>query len=161
MSSPAVSQALEAAIDVPDATVSPRAGGKESRARLRAAFAAAERKHEAAYEIAYLSHSPLEPMNATARADATHAEIWAPCQSPTWLRDDVVAMTGLKKENITVHPLLMGGGFGRRLKGDYAGRAVQVAQAVGGPVQVIWTREEDMAHDVYRPAMRAALRRTL
>jgi len=160
-SSAKVSAALEAGIDAPDAIVSPREGGAATRDRLRAAYGPAPRKHEAAYEIAYLSHAPLEPMNATARADATSAEIWAPCQSPTWLRDDVVAMTGLAKEKITVHPLLMGGGFGRRLKGDYAARAVQVAQHLDGPVQVVWTREEDMAHDFYRPAMRMMLRAAL
>jgi isoquinoline 1-oxidoreductase beta subunit len=158
-SSARISAALEAGIDAPDAVVSPREGGGAIRDQLRAAYNRAPRKHEAAYEIAYLSHAPLEPMNATARADATSAEIWAPCQSPTWLRDDVVAMTGLAKEKITVHPLLMGGGFGRRLKGDYAARAVQVAQHLDGrPVQVVWTREEDMAHDFYRPAMRMVLR---
>jgi CO/xanthine dehydrogenase Mo-binding subunit len=160
-SSARISAALEAGIGAPDAVVSPREGGAAIRDQLRAAYAAAPRRHEAAYEIAYLSHAPLEPMNATARADATSAEIWAPCQSPTWLRDDVVAMTGLAKEKIVVHPLLMGGGFGRRLKGDYAARAVQVAQHLDGPVQVVWTREEDMAHDFYRPAMRMVLRAPL
>jgi isoquinoline 1-oxidoreductase beta subunit len=156
-----VSAALEAGIDAPDAVVSPREGGAATRNQLRAAYSGAPRKHEAAYEIAYLSHAPLEPMNATARADATSAEIWAPCQSPTWLREDVVAMTRLAKDKIIVHPLLMGGGFGRRLKGDYGARAVQVAQHLDRPVQVVWTREEDMAHDFYRPAMRMVLRATL
>jgi len=161
LSSPAIDVALSAGLDAPNAEIAPRQGGREARDRLRAAYARSERKHEATYEIAYLAHAPLEPMNATAVATATRAEIWAPCQAPTWLRDDVAEMTGLKKEAIVVHPLLMGGGFGRRLKGDYAGRAVQVAQAVGGPVQVIWTREEDMAHDFYRPAMKMVVRASL
>ena len=69
-------------------------------------------------------------------------------------------MTGLKA-SVTIHPLLMGGGFGRRLKGDYAGRAAQVALAYRGAVQVLWSREEDMTHDYYRPAMRAVVRAAL
>jgi isoquinoline 1-oxidoreductase subunit beta len=156
-----ISRRLAAGIAGADAIISPRKGGKEAREKLRVAYAAASRRHEASYEIAYLSHSPLEPMNATARATANGVEIWAPCQSPTWARDDVMRMTGLKKEAITVHPLLMGGGFGRRLKGDYAGRAAQVALAGQDAVQVLWTREEDLTHDFYRPAMHAVLRAAL
>jgi isoquinoline 1-oxidoreductase beta subunit len=157
-----IGRRLAAAVDAPDAVVSPRQGGAEARARLRAAYASADRKHEATYEIAYLAHAPLEPMNATARARPDGGvEIWAPCQSPTWCRDDVAAMTGLPKAKIDIHPLLMGGGFGRRLKGDYAGRAAQVAMQVAGPVQVVWSREEDFAHDAYRPAMRMTLRAAL
>ena len=156
-----ISGRLAAGIDAADAVVSPRQGGKEARELLRSAFAAAGRRHEASYEIAYLAHSPLEPMNATARATASGVEIWAPCQSPTWARDDVMSMTGLRKESITIHPLLMGGAFGRRLKGDYAARAAQVALAYPGAVQVLWSREEDLTHDFYRPAMRAVLRAVL
>lgn len=156
-----ISRRLNASIDAQDTVVSPRNGGKEARDQLRAAFAAAGRRHEARYEIAYLAHSPLEPMNATAKPTASGVEIWAPCQAPTWARGAVVAMTGLKKEAITIHPLLMGGGFGRRLKGDYAGRAAQIALAYGGAVQVVWTREEDLTHDFYRPAMQAVMRAAL
>ena len=156
-----ISRRLSAGIDAANAVVSPRQGGREARDQLRAAFAAAGRRHEASYEIAYLSHSPLEPMNATARATASGVEIWAPCQSPTWARDDVMSMTGLKKEAITMHPLLMGGAFGRRLRGDYAGRAAQVALAYPGAVQVVWSREEDLTHDFYRPAMCAVVRAAL
>lgn len=156
-----ISRRLNAGIDDADAVVSPRKGGAAAREKLRVAFAAAGRRHEARYEIAYLSHSPLEPMNATARATASGVEIWAPCQSPTWARDEVMKMTGLKREAITIHPLLMGGAFGRRLKGDYAGRAAQVALAHRGAVQVMWSREEDLTHDFYRPAMHAVLRAAL
>ncbi len=156
-----IARRLTAGIDGADAVISPRKGGKEAREKLRAVYAAAGRRHEASYEIAYLSHSPLEPMNATARPTAAGVEIWAPCQAPTWARDDVKRMTGLRKKSITIHPLLMGGAFGRRLKGDYAGRAAQVALAHGGAVQVLWSREEDLTHDFYRPAMRAVVRATL
>jgi len=156
-----ISRRLATGIDSADAVISPRRGGKEARERLRAAYAAAGRRHEASYDIAYLSHAPLEPMNATARPTASGVEIWAPCQSPTWARDDVTRMTGLKKDSITIHPLLMGGAFGRRLKGDYAGRAAQVALAHAGAVQLLWSREEDLTHDFYRPAMRAVVRAAL
>lgn len=159
MSSPAIRSALVAGADSADAVISPRDGGKELRDRVRAAHAAAPRRHEAAYELAYLAHATMEPMNATARPTGDGGvEVWAPAQSPTWLRDETAAMAGLRKEQVKVHCLLMGGGFGRRGKGDYGGRAAQVALAIGAPVQVLWTREEDMAHDFYRPAMRVTQR---
>ena len=161
-SSEEISRMLEAHIDAPDSVIAPQKTGAAAREKLRAAFATAQRKHEATYEIAYLSHATMEPMNATARPSrGGGVEVWAPCQSPTWAREDAMAMCGLPKEKIAIHPLLIGGGFGRRLKGDYIGRAAQVALAFGGPVQVLWTREEDMTHDFYRPAMRMTLRAVL
>lgn len=158
-----ISRMLAANIDAPGATVSPtRDGvGLAARARLRAAQAAASRTHEATYEIAYIAHATLEPMNATARPLPDGVEIWAPMQSPTFVRDEASAICGVPKERIVLHPLLMGGGFGRRLKGDYAGRAAQVALAYGSAVQVVWTREEDLGHDFYRPAMLSTLRAVL
>jgi isoquinoline 1-oxidoreductase beta subunit len=159
--SAAIARALAGRQDSADALVRPREGGPAQREALRAAFSGARRKLEATYELSYLAHAPMEPMNATAHWRADKLEIWAPCQSPTWLRDDVVAMTGRPAGEIVVHPLLMGGGFGRRLKGDYAGLAALVAREVAGPVQVVWTREEDFGHDFYRPAMRASFRAAL
>jgi isoquinoline 1-oxidoreductase beta subunit len=156
-----IARRLALGIDAPDAVVSPKENGAAIREQLRRGFSAATRRHEASYRLSYLSHSPLEPMNATAHARAGRVEIWAPCQSPTWARDQVVKMTGLPKDAITIHPLLMGGGFGRRLKGDYAARAAQVALAWPGPVQVMWSREEDLTHDYYRPAMHAVVRAAL
>lgn len=157
-----ISARLAAAIDSPGAEVRPREGGAEARARLRAAHAAAARSHEATYEISYLSHSPMEPMNATARPlPDGGVEIWAPCQSPTWCRDGVVEHLGLAKDKVVIHPLLMGGGFGRRLGGDYAARAAELALAIEGPVHLLWSREEDQTHGRYRPAMVMTLRGTL
>jgi len=156
-----ISLRLGAAIDSGDAVVGPGEGGREIRDRLRSTFAVSNRRHEAVYEISYLAHATMEPMNATARPTGHGVEIWAPCQSPTWARLDVVKLTGLPRAQIIVHPLLMGGGFGRRLKGDYAGRAAQVALAYRGPVQVLWSREEDMTQDFYRPAMRMVMRASL
>jgi CO/xanthine dehydrogenase Mo-binding subunit len=158
-----ISRMLAANIDAPTAVVSPvkDGAGAAARGRLRAAYAAAARKHEASYEISYLAHATMEPMNATARPLPGGVEIWAPYQSPTFVRDEAAAICGVPKDKIVLHPLLMGGGFGRRLKGDYAGRAAQVALAYGDAVQVVWTREEDISHDFYRPAMRATLRAAL
>jgi isoquinoline 1-oxidoreductase beta subunit len=157
-----ISARLAAALDAPDASVSPRESGAEARAKLRTAWSASTRRHEAQYEIAYLSHSPMEPMNATARPmPGGGVEIWAPCQSPTWCRDSVVEHLGLAKDKVVIHPLLIGGGFGRRLSGDYAARAAELALVIGGPVQLLWSREEDLTHDLYRPAMVMKLRATL
>ncbi|HLZ82658.1 MAG TPA: molybdopterin cofactor-binding domain-containing protein, partial [Caulobacteraceae bacterium] len=100
----------------------------------------------------YLSHSPMEPMNATALVTADRVEIHAPCQDITQLRIDVAKALGRPVEQVSVSVTLLGGGFGRRLATDYAVLAALVAQAHGGPVQLVWTREEDMTHDVYRPA---------
>ena len=144
-----------------DAIVRPGPDGEAARTALRAAFAAAERKMEANYELAFLAQCPLEPMNATARVTADRVEVWAPCQSPTWLRQDVARMTGRPERQIAVRPLLMGGGFGRRLKGDYAALAVLVAEQVDAPVQLVWSREEDMGHGFYRPACRMTFRAAL
>ncbi|MDQ0463616.1 isoquinoline 1-oxidoreductase beta subunit [Caulobacter ginsengisoli] len=159
--SPLIAKTLAAQQGGTGSMVRPREGGEAQRAALRAAYATATRKLEASYELAYLAHAPMEPMNATARWTPERLEIWAPCQSPTWLRDDVVAATGRPAAEIVVHPLLMGGGFGRRLKGDYAALAALVAREVDGPVQLVWTREEDFGHDFYRPAMRATFRAAL
>lgn len=160
-STPRIVEALAKAQDAPDAVVRPDPAGKDIRARLRAAFAASPRQVERTYETPYIAHAQMEPLNATALRKGDAVEIWAPCQSPTWLRDDVVAMTGLAKDRIVVHPLLMGGGFGRRLKGDYAGYAALAAKELDGPVQLLWPREEDFAHDWYRPQMRVTFRGAL
>ncbi|MES2442604.1 MAG: molybdopterin cofactor-binding domain-containing protein [Pseudomonadota bacterium] len=160
--SAAIAARLAASLDAPGAVISPREGGAAAREKVRAAYAAAPRRHDADYTLAYLSHSPMEPMNATARPlPGGGIEIWAPCQSPTWAREAVVELLGLPKDRIVIHPLLMGGAFGRRLKGDYAARAAELALAIDGPVHLLWSREEDMAHDFYRPAMHARFRGAL
>jgi len=126
-----------------------------------AAFARADRTLEAVYEVPLLAHATLEPMNCTARVTTTSCEIWAPAQMPAVAHIHAAAITGLASSAITVHLIRPGGGFGRRLLADYAAEAVYLSKAVGKPVQVVWTREDDMRHDYYRPAgyyrMRAAL----
>jgi len=117
-----------------------------------AALEKAPKKIESVYEVPFLAHSPMEPMNCTADVRSDRAEVWAPTQFPDWNRRAVAEATGLKPEQVTVHTLLMGGGFGRRAQADFAVEAAQVSKAVGKPVMVVWTREDDTQHSFYRPA---------
>ncbi len=110
------------------------------------------RRMEAAYELPFMAHAPMEPGNATAHFQGTKCEIWAPTQVPQDVRDSAAAAIGLDPDNVKVNVLLMGGGFGRRLEHDYAVEAAQVSKAINGPVKVVWTREDDMRNSVYRPA---------
>jgi isoquinoline 1-oxidoreductase beta subunit len=117
-----------------------------------AALAAAAKKLEAEYELPFLAHAPMEPMNCTAYVTADRAELWAPTQFPDWNLRSVAQVTGLEPRNVVVHTTLMGGGFGRRAQADFAVEAAQVSKAVGAPVQVVWTRDDDLQHCFYRPA---------
>jgi isoquinoline 1-oxidoreductase subunit beta len=145
-------QRLRAAFDAEGAEVVPKEGGRASRAALREHFSKGSPKVEATYELPYLSHSPLEPMNATAHVSEAKVEIWAPTQVQTVVRKDVAKALGRPVEDVVLHTTLLGGGFGRRLKSDYAVLAALVAREVAVPVQLLWTREEDLTHDYYRPA---------
>lgn len=104
------------------------------------------------YHFPFLAHAPMEPQNCTAHVHADSAELWAPTQVPQDVQEAVAGAIGLKPEQIKVHITLMGGGFGRRLFADYAVEAAQVSKAVGAPVQVLWTREDDTQGHYYRPA---------
>jgi CO/xanthine dehydrogenase Mo-binding subunit len=110
------------------------------------------RQVTAEYHVPYLAHATLEPQNCTAVVTADRAEVWVPTQSPRICLDTVVELTGLPADRVTVNPTYLGGGFGRRGKQDFVREAVLVARAAGGPVQTLWTREDDMRHDFYRPA---------
>jgi isoquinoline 1-oxidoreductase beta subunit len=117
-----------------------------------AALASAVRKLEAIYELPFLAHAPMEPMNCVAHVQSDRAEIWVPTQSPQWTQSEVAGALALPQEKVTVHSTLVGGGFGRRLMPDFAVEAAQIAKAARAPVKMMWTREEDMQHDFYRPA---------
>jgi CO/xanthine dehydrogenase Mo-binding subunit len=117
-----------------------------------AALAAAPKKLESVYEIPFAAHACMEPMNCTVHIRPDGAEAWIPTQAPQWAQDVIAQVSGLKPESVIVHTTLMGGGFGRRYQADFAVEAAQVAKAVGKPVMVLWTREDDMQHDFYRPA---------
>ena len=113
----------------------------------------------ASYTVPFLAHATMEPMNATALYTGTTLELWAGIQAPVVVRDTSAAAVGLPADQVTVHTTLMGGGFGRRGESDFAVYAARVAHDMPGvPVQVTWTREEDMRHDFYRPAAAARFR---
>jgi isoquinoline 1-oxidoreductase beta subunit len=116
------------------------------------ALAGVSNKIEAAYELPFLAHASMEPMNCTADVHANRAELWAPTQGPDWNQSMVAQVLKLPKHSVVVHTVLMGGAFGRRYQTDFAVEAAQVSKAIGKPVQLLWTREDDMQHDFYRPA---------
>ena len=117
-----------------------------------AALAAATNKIEATYEFPFAPHATMEPMNCTVHIRPDGAEAWVPTQAPQWAQEVIASVSGLPQESVVVHTTLMGGGFGRRYQADFVMEAAQVAKATGKPVMVLWTREDDMQHDFYRPA---------
>jgi isoquinoline 1-oxidoreductase beta subunit len=116
------------------------------------ALKGAARKIEAVYEVPYLAHACMEPMNCTARVDAAGCELWVGTQGQTGAQFVASRITGLPPEKIKVNTLFLGGGFGRRAEQDFVAEAVELAVRTKQPVKVVWTREDDMRHDQYRPA---------
>jgi isoquinoline 1-oxidoreductase subunit beta len=115
------------------------------------AMASAATKVEATYQVPFLAHAPMEPMNCTVHVRKDECEIWIGNQAVARLQSMAAKAVGLPPEKVIVHNHLIGGGFGRRLEADGAVRAVEIAKHVDGPVKVVWTREEDIQHDMYRP----------
>ena len=115
-------------------------------------LAAASKKVEAVYELPFAAHVCMEPMNCTVHIQADRAEAWVPTQAPQWAQGVIAEAAKLPPEKVTVHTTLMGGGFGRRYQADFVMEAAQVAKKTDKPVMVLWTREDDMQHDFYRPA---------
>ena len=103
------------------------------------------------YEIPYEAHATMEPMNCTAYFHDGICEVWAPTQNPQEVQGAAARVTGLERSQVVVHVPLIGGGFGRRLQSDYGAEAASVAKAVQAPVQVLWTRDDDLQHDFYHP----------
>jgi len=124
-----------------------------------AGFKGAARTVEATYQAPYLAHACMEPMNCTAQVRGNRCEVWAPTQNPQGIERAAAKLTGLPVEAITVHVTYLGGGFGRRGGPmDYATEAVELAKQIAAPVQVVWTREDDIQNAVYRPATYNVLR---
>jgi isoquinoline 1-oxidoreductase beta subunit len=115
------------------------------------AMANAATKVEATYQLPFLAHATMEPMNCTVHFRGSECEIWLGTQAIARVQSMAAKAAGLPVEKVIVHNHLIGGGFGRRLEADGAVRAVEIAKQVDGPVKVVWTREEDIQHDMYRP----------
>jgi isoquinoline 1-oxidoreductase beta subunit len=120
---------------------------------VNAAFAGAAKTFKAEFHSDYGYHAQMEPLNAVVRISASgdKAEVWEGSQAPDATRDEVAKALGLKPTDVTMHQCYMGGGFGRRSLGDYAAECARIAKAVGRPVKLVWTREEDIAHGMFRP----------
>src|SRR5439155_19508994 len=117
-----------------------------------ASLTSASKKIEAIYELPFAAHVCMEPMNCTVHIQDDRAEAWVPSQGPQWAQGVIAGAAKLKPEQVTVHTTLMGGGFGRRYQADFVMEAAEVGKVVKKPVMVLWTREDDMQHDFYRPA---------
>jgi isoquinoline 1-oxidoreductase subunit beta len=115
------------------------------------AMASAVTKVEAIYQVPFLAHATMEPMNCTVHVRKDTCEIWVGSQAMAWVQAAAAKTAGLPLDKVVVHNHLIGGGFGRRLEADGVIRAVEIAKHVDGPVKVVWTREEDIQHDMYRP----------
>ncbi|KWV52160.1 aldehyde dehydrogenase [Bradyrhizobium macuxiense] len=123
-----------------------RNGGDAGRALAEAA-----QRVDAIYQVPFLAHAAMEPMNCTVHLQKDRCDVWIGTQAPTITQSLVAELTGLPKDAIKIHNHLIGGGFGRRLEADGTVLAVKIAEHVDGPVKVIWSREEDIQHDMYRP----------
>jgi isoquinoline 1-oxidoreductase beta subunit len=154
LTSDAVRAALRAQARAGGGRVFRDAGG--AAARIDAARAAGGTVVEAEYDVPYLAHATLEPPNCTVRVADGRAEVWVGTQVPKQARAAAAAALGLAPERVTLHLPFLGGGFGRRLEVDMVGQAAEIARAVPGtPVQVLWSREDDLRHDFLRPAAAA------
>ncbi len=114
--------------------------------------AGAATKLDADYELPFLAHATMEPMNCTAHVRADGVDIWAPTQFQTGVQGLGAKIGGVAPEKVTVHTTYLGGGFGRRFELDFIQEALETSKAVGAPVKVVWSREDDVQHDQYRPA---------
>ncbi len=115
------------------------------------ALAAAAQRIDAVYQVPFLAHAAMEPMNCTVHLRKDRCDIWVGTQCPEITQYQVAELTGLPNDAIRIHNHLIGGGFGRRLEPDGTILAIKIARHVDGPVKVIWTREQDIQHDMYRP----------
>jgi len=146
LSSTAIERQFREAADGGEAAVARSEGDAAS------ALETAENTVEAEYEVPFLAHACMEPMNATARISADACDVWAPTQDQTTAQQKAMEISGLPKEKVQVHTTFLGGGFGRRSHPDFVVDAVECAKAAEAPVKVVWTREDTTRHDRFRPA---------
>jgi len=149
MDSSRIAQILRTALSDPGIVI-------RSEGDAPAALAAAPETLEAVYEVPYLAHACMEPMNCTARIDAAGCEVWCGTQAPQGAQQTAANVLKIPTDQVRVHTTYLGGGFGRRGESDFVAQAVIAAKAVDRPVKLIWSREEDIQHDYYRPV--AAIR---
>ena len=117
---------------------------------VAAAFARAAKRITATYHVPYISHAPMEPPCAFVHVDGDRGRVIASLQQPGGAAAQLRAL-GVPTQNLSVEMTRAGGGFGRRLTNDYVGEAAMLSKAIGGPVKLMWTREDDLRHDFYRP----------
>lgn len=137
-------EAMRNSLDTPG--ISQRTTGNVTQAMAKAA-----EKLEFVYETPYESHSCMEPLNCVAHVQADRCEIWGPIQSADWVQGDIAGILGMDLSKVTVNMTFLGGGLGRKAFLDYPHEAVEISKAIGGPVQVVWTREDDMTQGPFRP----------
>jgi isoquinoline 1-oxidoreductase beta subunit len=118
---------------------------------VAAALKGSRRTFERVYEVPFLAHATMEPMNCTADVRPDGCDVWVPTQGQTASHQAAIAASGLPADKVRIHTTYLGGGFGRRGEGDFVTEAVEASKAVGRPVKVVWSREDDMQHDYYRP----------
>ena len=118
---------------------------------FEAAFQKADKKIEAVYELPYQAHACMEPLNCVAHVHDNIIEVWGPIQGPDWVQSDLSERMGVPLENVIVNMTFLGGGFGRKAFLDYPHEAVVISKEVKAPVQVVWTREDDMTQGPFRP----------
>ncbi len=118
----------------------------------------AARQITAEYELPFLAHATMEPMNCTAHVRSDGCDVWVPTQNQTATRRTAARLARVPMEQVAVHTTYLGGGFGRRYETDFVGDAVEISRTIGAPVQVVWSREDDIQHDFYRPASYHVLR---
>ena len=149
-SSAAIDTLMQAALKKPGAVA-------VDRGDMKSAAKSVKKTVNATYQVPFLHHATMEPMNATAWAQGDKIEVWAPTQSAGRERHSIAEEFKVRPENVNVHATYMGGGFGRRIGMSFIRPAIVASQAMGKPVKVIWTRQEDMAHGMLRPAALARL----